>query len=112
MSQACACDEPLRIAGVVAGSVKKQNAIRKMPVSASPGGIACMAHATAVAVAGCGELRYNLIVDSLVGIIHKKPKEGGISAVGGTGSIYTYYGPEEASFKTLRTTSCRRTCRR
>ncbi|CAE7307543.1 hace1, partial [Symbiodinium pilosum] len=27
--------------------------------------------------------------------------EGGISAVGGTGSIYTYYGPEEASFKTL-----------
>jgi len=41
-----------------------------------------------------GELRYNLIVDSLVGIIHKKPKEGGISAVGGTGSIYTYYGPE------------------
>ncbi|CAE7523501.1 unnamed protein product [Symbiodinium sp. CCMP2456] len=48
-----------------------------------------------------GELRYNLIVDSLVGIIHKKPKEGGISAVGGTGSIYTYYGPEETSFKTL-----------
>ncbi|CAE7820468.1 unnamed protein product, partial [Symbiodinium sp. KB8] len=47
------------------------------------------------------ELRYNLIVDSLVGIIHKKPKEGGISAVGGTGSIYTYYGPEEATFKTL-----------
>ena len=27
-----------------------------------------------------------------VGIIHKKPKEGGISAVGGTGSIYTFYG--------------------
>ena len=48
-----------------------------------------------------GELRYNLIVDTLVGIIHKKPKEGGISAVGGTGSIYTYYGPEEVSFKTL-----------
>ena len=36
-----------------------------------------------------------------MGIIHKKPKEGGISAVGGTGSIYTYYGPEEATFKTL-----------
>merc|ERR1719333_1728131 len=48
-----------------------------------------------------GELRYNLIMDSLVGIIHKKPKEGGISAVGGTGSIYTYYGPEEVKFKTL-----------
>jgi len=48
-----------------------------------------------------GELRYNLVVDALVGIIHKKPKEGGISAVGGTGSIYTYYGPEEEKFKTL-----------
>merc|ERR1719380_546598 len=48
-----------------------------------------------------GELRYNLIMDSLVGIIHKKPKEGGISAVGGTGSIYTYYGPEEVKSKTL-----------
>merc|ERR1719456_1844429 len=48
-----------------------------------------------------GELRYNLIMDALVGIIHKKPKEGGISAVGGTGSIYTYYGPEEVKFKTL-----------
>merc|ERR1712149_93505 len=48
-----------------------------------------------------GELRYNLIGDALVGIIHKKPKEGGISAVGGTGSIYTYYGPDEPKFKTL-----------
>merc|ERR1719252_97110 len=48
-----------------------------------------------------GELRYNLIMVSLMGIIHKKPKEGGISAVGGTGSIYTYYGPEEVKFKTL-----------
>jgi len=48
-----------------------------------------------------GELRYNLVGDSLVGIIHKKPKEGGISAVGGTGSIYTYYGPEEAKFSNL-----------
>ncbi|CAE7230327.1 MDH2 [Symbiodinium sp. CCMP2592] len=33
-----------------------------------------------------GELRYNMVSDALVGIIHKKPKEGGISAVGGTGS--------------------------
>jgi len=48
-----------------------------------------------------GELRYNQIGDGLVGIIHKKPAEGGISAVGGTGSIYTYYGPDEAKFKTL-----------
>merc|ERR1712003_70524 len=48
-----------------------------------------------------GELRYNMVGDSLVGIIHKKPKEGGISAVGGTGSIYTYYGPEEPKFTNL-----------
>merc|ERR1719506_1314131 len=48
-----------------------------------------------------GELRYNMIGPKLIGIIHKKPKEGGISAVGGTGSIYTYYGPEEEKFATL-----------
>jgi len=48
-----------------------------------------------------GELRYNMVGDALVGIIHKKPKDGGISAVGGTGSIYTYYGPEEVKFKSL-----------
>ena len=48
-----------------------------------------------------GELRYNMVGDALVGIIHKKPKEGGISAVGGTGSIYTFYGPEEPKFKSL-----------
>merc|ERR1712078_940277 len=48
-----------------------------------------------------GELRYNLVGPELIGIIHKKPKEGGISAVGGTGSIYTYYGPDEAKFANL-----------
>merc|ERR1712054_326735 len=48
-----------------------------------------------------GELRYNQIGDGLVGIIHKKPAEGGISAVGGTGSFYTYYGPDEIKFATL-----------
>merc|ERR1712023_261714 len=48
-----------------------------------------------------GELRYNQIGDALVGIIHKKPKEGGISAVGGTGSIYTFYGPDEPKFANL-----------
>jgi len=50
-----------------------------------------------------GELRYNLVGPKLIGIIHKKPKEGGISAVGGTGSIYTYYGPDEEKFKNLTT---------
>merc|ERR1711912_105408 len=48
-----------------------------------------------------GELRYNCVGEQLVGIIHKKPKEGGISAVGGTGSIYTFYGPDEAKFANL-----------
>merc|ERR1712113_1226560 len=48
-----------------------------------------------------GELRYNMVGDSLVGIIHKKPKKGGISAVGGTGSVYTYYGPDEKLFENL-----------
>merc|ERR1712226_609579 len=48
-----------------------------------------------------GELRYNLVGDALVGIIHKKPAAGGISAVGGTGSIYTFYGPKEAKFANL-----------
>ena len=50
-----------------------------------------------------GELRYNLVGPKLVGIIHKKPKEGGISAVSGTGSIYTFYGPEEPKFANLTT---------
>merc|ERR1719265_1370861 len=48
-----------------------------------------------------GELRYNCVGPKLVGIIHKKPKEGGISAVSGTGSIYTFYGPEEPLFANL-----------
>merc|ERR1719199_1306643 len=48
-----------------------------------------------------GELRYNMAGKNLVGIIHKKPKAGGISAVGGTGSIYTYYAPEEPLFANL-----------
>ena len=29
-----------------------------------------------------GELRYNLVGPKLIGIIHKKPAEGGLSAVG------------------------------
>merc|ERR1719409_1118491 len=48
-----------------------------------------------------GELRYNLVGPKLIGIIHKKPKEGGISAVGGTGSIYTFYEPDEPLFANL-----------
>jgi len=53
-----------------------------------------------------GELRYNMVGETLVGIIHKKPKEGGISAVGGTGSIYTFYGPKEKKFASLTKSFC------
>lgn len=48
-----------------------------------------------------GEVRMNMIGDTCTGIIHKKPKAGGISAVGGTGSIYTFYGPDAPEFKQL-----------
>jgi len=48
-----------------------------------------------------GELRFNMIGDTCTGIIHKKPKAGGISAVGGTGSIYTFYKPDAPEFATL-----------
>merc|ERR1719235_1545663 len=48
-----------------------------------------------------GELRYNCVGPELVGIIHKKPAEGGISAVSGTGSVYTFYGPDEPKFANL-----------
>jgi len=48
-----------------------------------------------------GEVRINMVADVPVGIIHKKPKEGGISAVGGTGSIYTYYATDAPEFAEL-----------
>jgi len=48
-----------------------------------------------------GEVRFNMIGDQCTGIIHKKPKAGGISAVGGTGSVYTFYKPDAPEFATL-----------
>merc|ERR1719394_1420976 len=48
-----------------------------------------------------GEVRMNMIGDTCTGIIHKKPKAGGISAVGGTGSIYTFYKPDAPEFANL-----------
>eukprot|EP00933_Yihiella_yeosuensis_P030954 TRINITY_DN244_c0_g1_i2.p1 TRINITY_DN244_c0_g1~~TRINITY_DN244_c0_g1_i2.p1 ORF type:complete len:527 (+),score=162.87 TRINITY_DN244_c0_g1_i2:49-1629(+) len=48
-----------------------------------------------------GELRLNMIGDVCTGIIHKKPKAGGISAVGGTGSVYTFYAPDAPEFAKL-----------
>jgi hypothetical protein len=40
-----------------------------------------------------------VVADTLVSIIHKKPKEGGITAVGGAGSIFAYCGPEEKKLR-------------
>ena len=41
-----------------------------------------------------------MIADTLVGITHEKPKAGGIS-VGGTGSVYTYFGSDEPQYQRL-----------
>merc|ERR1711979_118191 len=38
-----------------------------------------------------GELRYNMVNDVCLGVIHKVPAPGGMSAVGGTGSVYKFY---------------------
>merc|ERR1712232_715719 len=38
-----------------------------------------------------GELRFNMVNDVCLGIIHKVPAPGGMSAVGGTGSVYEFY---------------------
>merc|ERR1712070_848519 len=38
-----------------------------------------------------GELRYNMVNTVCLGVIHKVPAPGGMSAVGGTGSEYFFY---------------------
>merc|ERR1712113_155988 len=38
-----------------------------------------------------GELRFNMVNTVCLGVIHKVPAPGGMSAVGGTGSEYFYY---------------------
>merc|ERR1712057_31012 len=38
-----------------------------------------------------GELRFNMVNDVCLGVIHKVPAPGGMSAVGGTGSEYFFY---------------------
>merc|ERR1712032_842656 len=38
-----------------------------------------------------GELRFNMVNDVCLGVIHKVPAPGGMSAVGGTGSEYFYF---------------------
>merc|ERR1719473_343103 len=48
-----------------------------------------------------GEVRVLTSGPTCLQLIHKKPAEGGISAVLGTGSTYTFYGPDEPKFKNL-----------
>merc|ERR1711990_590197 len=48
-----------------------------------------------------GEVRMQMVKDELFAIIHKKPKAGGMSAVGG-GADYTFYEPDAPEFAELK----------
>merc|ERR1711870_227134 len=48
-----------------------------------------------------GEVRMQMVKDELFAIIHKKPKAGGMSAVGGVAD-YTFYEPDAPEFATLK----------
>ena len=49
-----------------------------------------------------GEVRVLTSGSTCLQLIHKKPAAGGISAVLGTGSVYTFYGPNEPKFADLK----------
>jgi len=49
-----------------------------------------------------GEVRVLTSGPTCLQLIHKKPAEGGISAVLGTGSVYTFYTPDEPKFADLK----------
>merc|ERR1712087_34528 len=49
-----------------------------------------------------GEIRVLTSGPTCLQLIHKKPADGGISAVLGTGSTYTFYGPDEPKFADLK----------
>ena len=49
-----------------------------------------------------GEVRVLTSGPTCLQLIHKKPAEGGISAVLGTGSTYTFYGPDEPKYADLK----------
>ena len=51
-----------------------------------------------------GEVRMLMAGDTLPDGIHKKPMDGGLSAVGGN-SDYTYYEPDDAEYADLETSS-------
>lgn len=48
-----------------------------------------------------GEVRCLMIGSELIELVHKKPKEGGVSATLQSGAIYTKYSPEDIKFKSL-----------
>jgi len=48
-----------------------------------------------------GEVRMQMVKDELFAIIHKKPTDGGMSAVGGI-SAYTFYEPDDPKFADLK----------
>jgi len=48
-----------------------------------------------------GEVRMQMVKNNLFAIIHKKPEEGGMSAVGGIAD-YTFYKPDAPEFADLR----------
>jgi len=48
-----------------------------------------------------GELRFNMVNDVCLGVIHKVPAPGGMSAVGGTGSVYEFYDNQTLGDKPL-----------
>ena len=48
-----------------------------------------------------GEVRVNMIYETPVEIIHKKPAEGGISATLSSGAKYVSYAPDDPQFTTL-----------
>ena len=49
-----------------------------------------------------GEVRVLTSGTTCLQLIHKKPADGGISAVLGTGSVYTFYTPDEPKFAELK----------
>lgn len=48
-----------------------------------------------------GEVRCLMVGSELVEIVHKKPKEGGLSATLQSGAVYTNYSPDDAKFARL-----------
>lgn len=48
-----------------------------------------------------GEVRCTMVGPELIGLVHKKPKEGGLSATLQSGAIYTNYEPDAPEFRTL-----------